>query len=273
MIGGGEIWVIIDTTLANLNLLFHKSYDISPSELRKSILTLAVRGKLVPKDPKDDPVETSFPRLAAAAVKAEDELFPSHWLRVPLGKAGEWLGGGTPSKSQSEYWEGNTPWVSPKDMKTFLINDSQDHISDSAIAGSAVKLIPKGSILMVVRGMILARAFPVALTSREVTINQDIKALIPCESEAVEFLLLALRALETDVLAAIDRSSHGTCKLRTAALESILIPIPPLAEQHRIVARVDQLMTLADRLEKQLAASRAKTTNLLEAMIAELTTS
>lgn len=257
-------------TPANLHHLFHPSYDLAPADLRRSILSLAVQGKLVSQDPSDDPVGSLLPKLAAVAVEAQDDLLPAQWLRVPLGAAGEWRGGGTPSKSRPDFWEGSVPWVSPKDMKVLRISDAQDHISEAAIEGSSVRLIPTGSILMVVRGMILARAFPVALTTREVTINQDMKALLPLEGETAEFLLLALRAFEPMILAAIERSSHGTCKLKTDVLESILIPIPPLAEQHRILAKVDTLMALVDSLESQLETFSTAGAPLLDAVVAEL---
>jgi type I restriction enzyme S subunit len=257
-------------TPANLDFLFHKAYSIPPADLRKAILTLAVQGKLVPQDPGDEPAEESFPKPASLAVESDDGNFPAHWLCVPLGKLGEWRGGGTPSKSRPEFWKGELPWVSPKDMKVLYIADAQDHISPEAVEGSSVRLIPPGSLLMVVRGMILARAFPVALTVRAVTINQDMKALLPAEEKTKEYLLLALRAFEPDVLCAIEHSSHGTCKLKTELLQDIIIPIPPLAEQRRIVAKVDQLMALVDELETQLADSRATAAKLLSALVAEL---
>ena len=126
---------------------------------------------------------------------------------------------------------------------------------------------------MVVRGMILARAFPVAVTAREVTINQDMKALLPFERDTTEFILLALRAFEPKVLAAIERSTHGTCKLETDTLQAFTFPIPPLAEQRRIVAKVDQLIALVDQLETQHTASSATAAKLMEAVVAELTAS
>lgn len=258
-------------TPANLHYLFHESFAISPADLRKTILTLAVQGKLVPQDPNDEPAETVFPKLAAVAIEAGVDAFPAHWLRVPLGEIGEWRGGGTPSKSRPEFWKGELPWVSPKDMKVLHISDAQDHISEVAVEGSSVRLIPPGSLLMVVRGMILARAFPVALTIREVTINQDMKALLPFEPETTTYLLTALRAFEPEVLAAIEHSSHGTCKLKTEFLQNFVIPIPPLAEQRRIVEKVDELMTLVDALETQLATARTAADKLLAAAVAELT--
>jgi type I restriction enzyme S subunit len=258
-------------TPANLTFLFHKSYTIPPADLRKSILTLAVQGILVPQDPADELAQATFPKLAATAVDSDDDRFPSHWLRVRLGDVGVWRGGGTPSKSRPDFWIGDLPWVSPKDMKVLHISDAQDHISRSAVEDSSVRLIPPGSLLMVVRGMILARAFPVALTTREVTVNQDMKALLPFEPATKEHLLLALRALEPEVLAAIERSSHGTCKLRTELMQEFVIGIPPLGEQSRIVAKVDQLMALVDELETQLAASRTTAARVLDAIVGELT--
>lgn len=259
-------------TSANLSLLFHRSYTIHPDDLRKTILTLAIQGKLVPQDPSDEPAECSFPRLASAAVEADDDRFPAHWLRVPLGKCGEWRGGGTPSKSRADFWVGNIPWVSPKDMKALHISDARDHISEAAVEGSSVRMIPPGSLLMVVRGMILARAFPVGLTTRAVTINQDMKALLPFEPDTKNYLLVALRAFEPDVLAAIEHSSHGTCRLRTEFVHGFMMPIPPLSEQRRIAAKVNVLTALVDELETQIAASDAAASNLLEAVVSELTT-
>lgn len=257
-------------TPANLEFLFHQSYAIHPAELRKAILSLAVTGKLVAQELSDDSPVTTFKHLVKVALKSSDPDLPEHWLQVPLDALGEWRGGGTPSKSRSDFWKGDIPWVSPKDMKVLNIADAQDHISDAAVAGSSVRIIPEGSVLMVVRGMILARSFPVAVTMKEVTINQDMKALLPVERDMTPFLLLALRALEPQVLAAIERSTHGTCKLETEVLHALVMPIPPLAEQRRIVAKVDQLMAMVDQLEAQLAAARTKSTALLDAVIHEL---
>lgn len=222
------------------------------ARMRHLVLELAIEGKLVARDPNEASVEVSLPRLAAATVPPSGfNPYPEHWLQMPLGDAGTWYGGGTPSKARKDFWIGDVPWVSPKDMKVLLIDDAEDHVSEAAIKGSAARIVPPGSLLMVVRGMILVRAFPVAQTTRSVTINQDMKALFLSEPEAAPFILVALRAMEAQVLASVERSSHGTCKLRTEVLEHLIVPLPPLAEQKRIVAKVDELMALCDRLEAQ----------------------
>lgn len=257
-------------TPENLEYLFHPAYAIAPGDLRKAVLTLAVRGKLVRQEPGDEAAEATFPQLAAAALRPSNDGLPENWLRVPLGNIGDWRGGGTPAKTRPDFWQGAIPWVSPKDMKVLHISDAQDHISEAAVADSSVRMIPSGSLLMVVRGMILARAFPVAITTSEVTINQDMKALLPLEPRIKEYLLIALRAFEPDILAAIERSTHGTCKLETKFLQHFTIPIPPLIEQFRIVAKVDQLLALIDQLELRLDVFRTATFRLLDALVYQL---
>jgi type I restriction enzyme S subunit len=240
-------------TLANLKAIFDEAGNISLNDLRKTILTLAVQGRLADYSDNKGDVKGELPLLASKAFNQLKQKAPHHWLQVPLEAVGKWLGGGTPAKLRPEFWGGKIPWVSPKDMKHCTIIQTQDQITESAVKGSSVKLIPAGSILMVVRGMILIRAFPVAVAGCEVTINQDMKAVTPLYPETQSFLLLALRAYEQDFLQRIERSSHGTCKLLTKDLHAFAIPIPPLDEQRRIVAKVDQLMALIDKLEEQQA--------------------
>ena len=276
-------------TPENLGYLFHKSYDIPPSELRKSILTLAVRGKLVPQDLNDEPAAEIKMQIArqmsgmrnqryhtfTAIEKQTDPPFsvPQNWEWMPFGSLGEFLGGGTPSKDNPAYWNGEIPWVSPKDMKRSHIKDSIDHVTPLGADASSGRLIPTGALLMVVRGMILAHTFPVAITQREVTINQDMKALRLAVPEIGEYLLRCCTALTIAMLSNVERSSHGTCRIPTEALSSFLVPIPPLAEQRRIVAKVDQLMVLVDELERQQEASREKASKLLDAIVQEMTSS
>lgn len=124
---------------------------------------------------------------------------------------------------------------------------------------------------MVVRGMILARAFPVALTERPVTVNQDMKAFVPDDARLAEYLLLVLRGLEPAVLAAVERSTHGTCRLESNFLSDLAIPLPPLTEQRRIVAKVDELMALCDELEVRLTRARGCSASLAASVVHHLT--
>ncbi|NKM12094.1 type I restriction endonuclease subunit S [Rhizobium laguerreae] len=236
-------------------------------QLRQTILNLAVSGKLVPQDPADEPAE----ELDVALPRSRSRPFeiPCFWTWSRLKAVGKLMGGGTPSKSNREFWGGDIPWVSPKDMKVDYLSEAQMTITEKAISNSSVNVIDQGSLLFVVRGMILAHSFPVAINQSAVTINQDMKALIPKNGQMAEYLLRALKGLKPQMLAKVQRSSHGTCRLEGSDYSEFLIPIPPLAEQHRIVAKVDELMTLCDQLESSLTSADDTRRKLLDALLAE----
>jgi type I restriction enzyme, S subunit len=102
-----------------------------------------------------------------------------------------------------------------------------------------------------------------------VTINQDMKALVLKKPEMDEYVLRALKGIKPEMLKRVQRSSHGTCRLEGSDYSDFPIPIPPLAEQHRIVAKVDALTALCDRLEASLTATTATRRRLLDALLAE----
>lgn len=128
-------------------------------------------------------------------------------------------------------------------------------------------MIEAGSVLFVVRGMILAHSFPVAVSLAPLAINQDMKALVLKDPEMAEFILRALKGVKPEILKRVKRSSHGTCRLEGSDYSDLLIPIPPFAEQQRIVAKVDELMALCDHLEAQLSATANNGRRLLEAVL------
>ena len=178
-------------------------------------------------------------------------------------------GGGTPSKARDDFWNGSIPWVSPKNMKVDYIAETQLNITEAAITGSAVNLIEAESILFVVRGMILAHSFPVAISRVPLTINQDMKAITLKKPEMAEYLLRALKGLKLQVLKRVKRSSHGTCRIESGDYKDLMIPLPSLAEQHRIVTRVDELMALCARLEVSLGTAEKGRQRFLESLLRE----
>lgn len=134
--------------------------------------------------------------------------------------------GGTPSKANNEFWSGNVPWVSPKDMKRHRICATTDYVSNQAVIAGGLKMIPAGATLIVVRGMILAHTVPVATAGINVTINQDMKAIQFQPPILPEFGFWCLRVQADRILDNIDTASHGTKKLDTDRLlaRSILVP-------------------------------------------------
>ncbi len=244
---------------------FHTLFttEASIDALKQAVLQLAVMGTLVPQLAADLPAQDF---LKCNKVAADEHPNLVGWATAQLGALGSVLGGATPSKANASYWIGDIPWVSPKDMKRPVIDDAEDHVSHAALEGSSLKAIPPRSILMVVRGMILAHSFPVAVTARMVTINQDMKALVP-PPEIADYLLMFLQASKPAMVALVDRSSHGTCKLISEKLWSFKVSLPPLAEQHRIVAKVDELMALCDRLKAHLAEARQQHAQLATVLV------
>ena len=245
---------------AHFDTLF--TTETSIDALKQTLLQLAVMGKLVAQNINDEPASELLKRH-----KISSEISATvGWSTVPLGRLGVIFSGATPSKAKSEYWIGNIPWISPKDMKRLYIGDAEDKVSESAIRDTSLKLIPTGSILVVVRGMILAHSFPVALTTDKVTINQDMKALVPPE-EIKEYLLLYLQAMKNYFVSIVDRSSHGTCKLLSEKLWSTIVAIPPLTEQHRIVTKVGELMDMCDQLRSLITNTTQQQKRLADVLV------
>ena len=152
-------------------------------------------------------------------------------------------------------------------MKRPYIDSSIDHISSQAVKESTAKLIDEGSVLFVVRGMILAHSFPVAICKLPVTVNQDMKTLTLHIPIMNEFVLRAMMGLKPIILAKVLRSSHGTCRIESDAYENILFPVPPLSEQERIVAKVDELMALCHLVETHIETAQTEGHQLLESIL------
>lgn len=182
---------------------------------------------------------------------------PDGWSWVPLKDLGTWTGGGTPSKSNAAFWtSGTVPWVSPKDMKVDVIGETEDMITPAAVAGSSTKYVPAGSLLMVMRSGILRHSFPVAVTDRVVTLNQDLRSLTPNEGANAAYLARYLTLLTKRVLAECSKDGTTVNSVDASALERVLVPIAPRAEQDRIVARVDELFAEIGEGDVALAAAR-----------------
>lgn len=182
------------------------------------------------------------------------------WTRKTLEEVCQFRGGGTPSKAINRYWSGDIPWVSPKDMKFDVVSDSIDHISHEAIDGSATSLIPKDSVLMVVRSGILARIVPIAITGRPLTINQDLKALCPNRGMDARFLYHLLHSKMDELLATVSRGAT-VHRLMTDQIRALEFFLPPLPEQQRIVRILDEafaaIAVAKANTEKNLQNARA----------------
>jgi len=192
---------------------------------------------------------------------------PEHWEVRKLRELVDVTGGMTPSKAEPVFWNGDIPWVSPKDMKVAQINDSIDHITERAVEATSITLVEPPAVLIVVRGMILARTFPVAVTAAAVTINQDMKALTPRQSIDAHFLRYTLIGGTSHIHTLIEESGHGTRVLRTELWRHAPIPVPPLAQQSEIVSHINHehaaIQRIVDGTQAQIDQIREYRTRLI----------
>jgi type I restriction enzyme S subunit len=193
--------------------------------------------------------------------------FSGKWEETTLGALGSWFSGGTPSKGNENYWTGEIPWVSPKDMKVARILDAIDHVGQTAI-GNGTRLLPVGAILIVVRGMILAHSAPVARVERPVAFNQDIKGLVVRSDIDSNFVLWWLIAHEVLLLSLTNEATHGTKRIPTDELLKLKLRVPGLNEQAAVAGAVTDMDAELTALEQR----RDKTRLLKQGMMQELLT-
>lgn len=278
---------------ASVHPHFHTFFDEGPTikKLRETILQLAVQGKLTAKwrqaHPDVEPASALLERIKAekAQLIAEKKIrkekalapigevpyaVPEGWEWCRLKRVGLITGGGTPSKRNLKFWDGDIPWVSPKDMKTEFITKSQDNITIEGVNNSSAKLIPKGSILVVGRSGILKRKLPVAINNVECAVNQDMKVIIPYIIETNIFIQKALWGLENIILNRFVKYGMTVHSLKYADFELMPFPLPPLPEQQAIVAEVNRLMALCDALEAAAATREAQVEQLMQAVLREV---
>lgn len=191
------------------------------------------------------------------------KTYPSKKLGDVLKKI---VGGGTPSKSNPGYWDGDIPWASVKDVKEgeSTLKKTEDSITEAGLKNSAANLIPAGSIIISTR-MGLGR---VVKTEIDTTINQDLKALFPCKDLDADYLLLFLRSKAQEL---VEKGSGATVSgIKLDVLKNLEIPVPSIEEQRKIVARIEEQFAKIDEVARLRAESVAATAQLLSAALHEI---
>lgn len=165
------------------------------------------------------------------------------WSWMPLKKCGSWHGGGTPSMSHPEYWENGTLlWVTSKDMKSDLIEDTLMHTNMLGVENSSANYIAEPAVLFVMRSGILRRTFPVCIVKKSFTVNQDLKALVPTDDISLEYLFWVCKANERKILEKCMKSGTTVESINATALRDFEIPIAGDNEQTEIVRILDDLL-------------------------------
>jgi len=181
----------------------------------------------------------------------------SEWQKLALGDLTEWSSGGTPPKSNPEFWGGDIPWISASSMKTGRLSESDRTLTPEGLKRGS-RLTRKGNVLLLVRGSELHKRIPVGIAVRDVSFNQDVKALCAKNGLDKDFLYYWLAGNETMLLSKVENTGIGAGKLDTNVLKNLPVLLPPGPEQRRI-AHI--LGTLDDKIE-----NNRKTAKTLEAM-------
>jgi type I restriction enzyme S subunit len=174
------------------------------------------------------------------------------------------VGGGTPAKSIAEYYGGSIPWVTPKDMKTWEIEGSQINITDAGLKNSAARLVPRNSVLVVVRSGVLKHTVPVAINRVPVAINQDMKALLCSDSADPDYVARFVKARSPVILQWVRATTADNFPIDK--LKRLEIPLPPLPEQRRIAEILDK----ADALRAKRRAALAQLDTLTQSIFLEM---
>ena len=229
-------------------------------------------------------LDEAFAGLAAATANADKnlknarELFESQlqatftrhdaeWGQCSLDQICKFTSGGTPSKANLSYWNGDVPWVSGKDMKSDRISDAALHISRKAVEVSATRIAPVGSLLILVRGMGLANGIALAEVISPCAFNQDIKAILPNQEVNSRFLLWALRSQFPRFPELLSNAAHGTLKVEMEALRNVLLRIPPFQIQEKIVSQIDTLAVETETLARLYLRKADALMNLKQALL------
>ena len=148
-------------------------------------------------------------------------------------------GGATPAKAVHEYWNGDIPWVSSKEVKQEHLMDTSLHISQEAVDSCSTQICPAGSLVIVVRSGIIKHTIPVAFLDVPMSINQDIKALGFHETCTARYFMRFVQGLNDQLLVALSHGKATVDNLDVEAFINMPISIPPLAEQERIADYLD----------------------------------
>jgi type I restriction enzyme, S subunit len=238
-------------------------------KLRALILDLAVRGKLLPQDASDEPVSELVKKIArekARLIKAGDLRkpreqvingkprtpfrIPSTWRWIRLDEVGAIIGGGTPSSADPENFADpgrGSSWITPADLGSgfsdLYISHGARDLSEKGLESSSATVMPKGTVLFTSRAPIGY----VAIAKNPISTNQGFKSIVPYVPDCSRYVATVMRAFATD----IDAQAPGTTfkEVSGKIVAAIPFPLPPLPEQRRIVAKVDELMALCDGLE------------------------
>ncbi|WP_447829508.1 restriction endonuclease subunit S [Aeromonas salmonicida] len=256
-------------------------------KLRELILELAVRGKLMPQDPSDEPASVLLERIAAERVRLvkegkikkpkalpeigeEEKLFelPDGWEWARLNDLGDWGAGATPTRSNSGFYGGNIPWFKSGELTSDYIFNSEESVTELALSKSSLRYNDVGDVLVAMYGATIGKT---AILGVKATTNQAVCACTSFDGFSNLYLLQLLKAYRPRL---IGMGAGGAQpNISKDKIIATIVALPPFNEQKRIVSKIDELMALCDQLEQCSESQLAAHQTLVETLLATLTDS
>ena len=256
------------------------------SRLRRFVLDLAVRGKLVEQDPADEPASELLERISderktllrakrikrvvvdPVALGETPFRVPSTWQWTRLGNVGDWGAGSTPSRANTDFFGGYVTWLKSGELddNRHLVG-SEETITQLALDSCSFRMNRPGDVLIAMYGATIGK---LAILAESAVTNQAVCGCTPFQGLLSDFFFLFLLSQRRT----FRRSSEGGAQPNISKVKIVAVPfpLPPFAEQHRIVAKVDELMTLCDRLEETRTAREDTRDRLTLASLTRLST-
>lgn len=170
---------------------------------------------------------------------------PKGWVWTTLGYIGVWQAGGTPSRSNKSYYGGNIPWLKTGDLNDGLITNIPESITEEAVANSSAKINPTGSVLIAMYGATIGK---LGILTFPATTNQACCACVEYFAITQYYLFYFLLS-HRDMF--IEKGGGGAQpNISKEIIVNTAIPLPPLAEQERIVTEIERWLTLIDQIEQ-----------------------
>ena len=270
----------VDARFAILSLDVLTTRPDQIKQLRETILNLGVRGKLVSQDPNDESATELLRRSASAGQLSkksrraqiaynEEEpypfLSPPNWTWTRLGSVGDWGSGSTPPRSNPELYGGGVTWLKSGELNDdTALSGSSETLTEVAIRTGSFRLNQPGDVLVAMYGATIGKA---AILADDAVTNQAVCGCTPMACLVNKYLFTFLVSQRSEFHAASEGGAQPN--ISRAKIVSMRFPLPPLAEQRRIVAKVDELMAICDELESLLNARDKHRRRLLDALIAE----
>ena len=234
---------------------------MTPEQLKASILQYAIQGKLVEQRPEEGTGEELYHQIQAEKqrlikekkIKKEKPLveitdneipfdIPETWVWIRVGDIGSWGSGATPSRTNPAYYGGSIPWLKTGDLNDGFIKEVPEHITELALEKTSVRLNPVGSVLMAMYGATIGK---LGILEIPVTTNQACCACIPYAGMYNKYLFYYLMSMRKTYIGMAEGGAQPN--ISKEKIVNSILPLPPLEEQKRIVAKIEELLPYVDR--------------------------